>query len=309
MGFYEMLKASDVSVDVVDKSTIDVKFTRKGSPQSMPSVSGNTGGTGTGGSGNGGSTPTPIVCVPTGFSYNYPEPTPEPIFCIPTSLSYTHTGSGNGSGDNGGGNNQPPVLSEFDLNPVTTVSTSFSLRRDVEFVTSLKVASSPGNIASEFIEKAPTLRRLIDIVKAKHDVNPAVPENTSTATYTFSHSFIEILDKDLKVVYADGTVGEDNELHYFDELQIFEDNITNAINPISGASSTPGERDICLMSGNVIIIEDELGTRYAVSYSFLDYVGVYATFPRPLYKGRVSVGANYDQAYFALKESPSISIL
>ena len=216
---------------------------------------------------------------------------------LPTAVSFTISDDGD---DDGGGSTEPPVeLSEFDLNPVTTLSTSFSLKRDIEYVTSLKVASSPGNIVSEFIEKAPTLKQLIDIVKAKHDVNPAVPKNTSTATYTFSHSFIEILDKDLKVVYADGTPGEDNALHYFDELQDFENSINDAINPISGASSTPSERDICLISGNVIIIEDELGTRYAVSYSFLDHVGVYAVFPRPLYKGRVSVGANYDQAYFA----------
>lgn len=43
MGFYEMLKASDVNVALVDKSAIDIPFMRKGSPQSVSSVSSNTG--------------------------------------------------------------------------------------------------------------------------------------------------------------------------------------------------------------------------------------------------------------------------
>ncbi len=44
-----MLKARDVSVEVVDNSIIDLTFMRKGSTQSLSSVSGNTGGNNGGG--------------------------------------------------------------------------------------------------------------------------------------------------------------------------------------------------------------------------------------------------------------------
>lgn len=220
---------------------------------------------------------------------------------LPTAVSFTISDDGDEDGGDNGGSTEPPVeLSEFDLNPVTTLSTSYSLKRDIEYVTSLKVASSPENIASEFVYQAPTLKRLVDTVKRRQDVNPAVPQNTETTKYTFVHSFVEIRDKDLNLIYSDGVLNEDaSGFVNFDGLQDFENSINDAINPPVGTVNTPGERDIPIISGNIIKITDELGTRYAVSYLFPNYINLLVSYPKPLYKSKVSVGFNYDQAYFA----------
>ena len=239
--------------------------------------------------------------LPTAVSFTITDSSTENNY--PTAVSFTISDDGDEDGGDNGGSTEPPVeLSEFDLNPVTTLSTSYSLKRDIKYVTPLKVASSPANIASEFTDQAPTLKRLVGIIKERQDVNPAVPQNTETAKYTFVHSFVEIRDKDWDLIYSDGVLYEDEDdssFVYFDKLQDFENSINDAINPPVGTVNTPGEKDIRMSSGNIIKIEDELGTRYAVSYEFSNYVNLLVSYPKPLYKSKVSVGFNYDQAYFA----------